>query len=155
MDDWKLPWEGGCRCGELRIRVTKPPILTGACHCTGCQKMTASAYSLTVTVPADGFQVTAGEPVLGGLRGPVSHHHHCPHCLSWVFTRVEGFDWFVNLRASALDDRAWFEPYIELWTDEKLPWAATGARHSYGTSPEMADFQRLMEAYAAEGARPR
>ena len=153
-DEWKLPWEGGCRCGELRVRVTKPPLLTGACHCTGCQKMTASAYSLTVTVPADGFEVTKGEPILGGLRGPVSHHHHCPRCLSWVFTRAEGFDWFVNLRASALDDHAWFEPFIELWTDEKLPWASTAARRSYGTMPDMAEFQASMDAHAAEGARP-
>jgi hypothetical protein len=154
MSEWKLPWEGGCRCGELRVRVTRPPILTGACHCVGCQKMTASAYSLTVTVPADGFEVTSGKPVLGGLRGAVSHHHHCPACLTWVFTRAEGFDWFVNLRASVLDDHGWFQPYIELYTDEKLPWAATGARHSYATSPEMAEFQKLMEAYAAEGRRP-
>ncbi len=154
MDEWKLPWEGGCRCDELRVRVTKPPLLTGACHCTGCQKMTASAYSLTVTLPADGFEVTRGEPVLGGLKGPVSHHHHCPQCLSWIFTRAKGFDGFVNLRASALDDHRWFEPFIELWTDEKLPWAATGAQHSFGTSPEMSQFQQLMEAYAAEGTRP-
>ena len=71
MDEWKLPWEGGCRCGAVRIRVTRPPMLTGACHCTGCQTMSASAYSLTVTVPADGFEVMKGEPVLGGLKGPV------------------------------------------------------------------------------------
>lgn len=154
MDEWKLPWEGGCRCGEVRIRVTKPPILTGACHCAGCRKMSASAYSLTVTVPADGFEVTQGGPVLGGLKGPVSHHHHCPVCLSWVFTRAEGFDGFVNLRAPMLDDHRWFEPFVELWTDQKLPWAATGARHCYGTSPEMTDFQPLIEAYRTEGARP-
>lgn len=154
MDEWKLPWEGGCRCGGVRVRVTKPPILTGACHCTGCRKMSASAYSLTVTVPADGFEVTRGEPVLGGLRGPVSHHHHCPDCLSWVFTRAEGFDWFVNLRATALDDHGWFEPFVELWTGGKLPWASTGARHSFAASPEMDDFQGLMEAYAREGRRP-
>jgi hypothetical protein len=36
VDDWKLPWDGGCRCGEVRVRVTKPPLLAGACHCTGC-----------------------------------------------------------------------------------------------------------------------
>jgi hypothetical protein len=155
MDEWKLPWEGGCRCGGVRVRVTKPPILTGACHCSGCRKMSASAFSLTVTVPADGFEVVRGEPVPGGLRGPVSHHRHCPDCLSWVFTRAEGFDWFVNLRAPALDDHGWFEPFVELWTEGKLPWASTGARHSFGTSPEMADFQALMEAYASEGRRPR
>jgi hypothetical protein len=154
MDEWKLPWDGGCRCGEVRVRVTKPPLLSGACHCAGCRRMTASAYSLTITIPADGFEVTKGEPVIGGLHGPVSHHHHCPRCKSWLFTHAEGFDWFVNLRAPMLDDHLWFEPFIELFTDERLPWAATGARHSYAGSPEMAEFQKLMAAYAAEGARP-
>ena len=69
MDEWKLPWEGGCRCGAVRIRVTKPPLLAMACHCTGCQRMSASAFSLTLTLPADGFAVTRGEPVIGGLQG--------------------------------------------------------------------------------------
>ncbi len=31
MDDWKLPWEGGCRCGNVRLRVTAPPLLAMAC----------------------------------------------------------------------------------------------------------------------------
>lgn len=154
MDDWKLPWQGGCRCGAVRIRVTRPPMLTGACHCTGCQSMSASAYSLTVTIPADGFEVTMGEPVLGGLRGPVSHHFHCPECKSWMFTRAEGFDWFVNLRPSMLDDHHWFEPHVDIWTAEALPWASTGAKHSYEHTPEMADFEMLMRDFAAEGARP-
>jgi hypothetical protein len=136
------------------MRVTRPPLLTAACHCTGCQKMTASAYSLSLAVPADGFEVIRGEPAIGGLRGPQSHHHHCPACLSWLFTRNEGMEWFVNLRASVLDDHRWYQPHVELWTDEKLPWAATGARHSYPTVPEMAEFETLMAGYAAEGARP-
>lgn len=152
--DWELPWDGGCRCGEVRIRVTKPPLLTGACHCTGCQTMSASAYSLTLTVPADGFTVTKGEPVLGGLKGTVSHHYHCPACLSWMFTRAEGLDWFVNVRPSMLDDHGWFAPFTEVWTSEKLRWAVTGAKHSYSGTPEMADWQMLMEAYAAEAAKP-
>jgi len=71
MDEWSLPWEGGCRCGEVRIRVTRPPLLTGACHCAGCQRMSASAFSLTVTLPSDGFELVAGAPVPGGAQGPV------------------------------------------------------------------------------------
>lgn len=155
MDDWNLPWEGGCRCGQVRGRATKPPLLAGACHCSGCQKMTGSAYSLTLSLPADGFEVIAGEPVEGGLHGPVSRHFHCPHCKSWMFTRAEGMDWFVNLRVTMLDDHGWFAPFVELWTSEKLPWAETGAPHSYETVPGMAEFERLMRAYAAEGARPK
>ena len=152
--DWKLPWDGGCRCGEVRIRVTRPPLLSGACHCAGCQRMSASAYSLTLSLPADGFEVMAGEPVIGGLHGPDAHHYHCPRCKSWMFTRAEGFDWFVNLRPTMLDDHRWFRPYVELWTREKLPWAVTGARRAYETVPPMAEFEPLMKAYAAEGARP-
>ena len=152
--DWKLPWAGGCRCGGVRLRVTRPPLLAGACHCTGCQLMTGSAYSLTLSLPTDGFEVVSGEPVIGGLGGPQVHHFHCPSCKSWMFTRAEGFDWFVNLRPSMLDEHHWFVPYVELWTSEKLPWATTPARHGYETVPQMADFEMLMQAYAEEGARP-
>jgi hypothetical protein len=154
MDEWKLPWEGGCRCGEVRVRVTRPPMLTGACHCTGCQKMTGSAFSLAVTVPADGFDVTQGTPVIGGAPSELYRHHHCPKCMSWVFTRAEGFDWFVNLRATMLDDSSWFEPFVELWTSEKLPWAVTGAPYAYEAVPDLAEFDRLKTLYAAEGRRP-
>ena len=154
MDDWKLPWPGGCRCDWLRFEITKPPLLSGACHCLGCQKMSASAYSLTLTVPADGFALTKGRAVIGGLKGPVSHHFHCPNCMSWLFTRAEGFDWFVNVRATMLDDHGWFEPFIELWTSEKLDWAQTGARHSYESSPGMEEFEPLMKAFAEEASRP-
>ena len=154
MSDWSLPWEGGCRCDAVRVRVTKPPLLTGACHCAGCQKMSASACSLTVTVPADGFEVIAGETEIGGLHGPQVHHHHCPRCKSWVFTRVEGMDWFVNLRATMLDEHSWFAPFMEVWTSEGLPWARTGAARSYETAPKMDEYEGLMADFARDGARP-
>ena len=68
-----LPWHGGCRCGRVRVRITHRPLLTMACHCTGCQKMSASAYSLSMAIPVDGFEVTKGKAVLGveGRRVPL------------------------------------------------------------------------------------
>src|SRR3546814_16148897 len=71
MTDWKLPWDGGCRCGRTRFRVSAPPLLAEACHCTGCQRMTASAYSLSLAV--DRKSVVEGKSVsvrvdLGGSR---------------------------------------------------------------------------------------
>lgn len=153
MSDWKLPWDGGCRCGQVRIRVSAPPLLAAACHCSGCQRMTASAYSLSLAVPAEGFAVTAGEPVIGGLHGP-TRHFFCPWCMSWMFTRPEGLDEIVNLRPSMLDDHGWFVPFAEFWTQEKLPWASTPATHSFATQPAIGDFGGLLEAYAQHGARP-
>jgi hypothetical protein len=153
MHDWKLPWQGGCRCGRLRVEVSAPPLMSAACHCTGCQKMSASAFSLTLTLPAAGFRVTAGEPVIGGLHG-ATRHFFCPHCLAWVFTRPEGLDDIVNLRATMLDAAGWVVPFVEFWTSERLPWARTPAAHSYPTEPEFEAFPALIAEFAAHGARP-
>lgn len=151
--DWGLPWHAGCRCGRIRMQVTQPPLMASACHCTGCQRMSASAYSLTLSLPREGLEVS-GTPVRGGLHGEVQHFH-CEHCKSWVFTRPPGDLPFVNLRATMLDHAGWFQPYVETWTSEKLPWAHTGAVRSYETQPDFAQYQALIAEYQAKGARPR
>ncbi|MDF2900808.1 MAG: putative glutathione-dependent formaldehyde-activating enzyme [Phenylobacterium sp.] len=151
MSHPSLPMEGGCRCGQVRLKISAPPLLTMACHCTGCQKMSASAFSLSAAIPSEGFEVTQGEPVIGGMHGP-SRHYFCPHCKSWMFTRPEGIDFFVNLRPTMLDDSSWFTPYIETFTSEMLPWAATGAVHSFETFPAFDQYEGLTQGYAEQGA---
>lgn len=147
MPDISLPIEGSCRCGQVRLKISGQPLVTMACHCTGCQKMSSSAYSLSVGIPAEAFEVVAGEPVLGGLHG-APKHYFCPHCMSWMFTRIEQLDWLVNVRATMLDDIGWFHPFIETYTSEKLAFAQTGAPHSYPQFPPMEDMGRLLEEYA-------
>jgi len=149
MADWNLPWEGGCRCGAIRLRITKPPMITMACHCAGCQKMSSSAYSLSAAIPSDGFEVTKGEPVLGGLKGPDANHYFCPDCMTWMFTRPRGMDWFVNLRPTMLDDPSWFEPFAETYLSEKLPFVQPLTEHGYDRFPPMEDFEPMMKAFAA------
>ncbi|RIA35508.1 hypothetical protein DFR49_4288 [Hephaestia caeni] len=148
MTEWTLPIEGGCRCDKVRFRITQPPLLTMACHCTGCQKMSGSAFSTTVMVPSAGFEVTAGAPVIGGLHGDRARHHHCDWCKSWLFTRIEPDMGFVNVRAGALDDPTWFAPFIESYTSEMLPWAKTGAAHSFPEFPSMDQYQPILAAFA-------
>ncbi len=98
MTSPSLPLDGGCRCGQVRFRVSAPPMMTMACHCTGCQRMSSSAFSLSAMIPAAGFEIVAGEPVIGGLHGADSQHWFCPNCLSWMFTKAAGADWFVIFR---------------------------------------------------------
>ena len=152
MSDWHLPWEGGCRCGGVRLKISAPPLISMACHCTGCQRMTASAFSLSLLVSDEGFSVTKGEPVIGGLHGP-TRHYFCLYCMSWLFTRPEGLS-LVNVRATMLDDARWFEPFIETYTSEKLPWVSTPAMHSFAVFPSMEDYPALMKDYALRAKRP-
>ena len=153
MSEWKLPWQGGCRCDQVRLRISKPPLVATACHCTGCQRMTASAFSLTLSVPADGFEITASEPVLGGLHG-ATRHFYCAHCKSWLFTRPQGMDHIVNVRPSTLDHHGWISPFVEVWTDEKLPWVSTPASYSFAKAPSVEEYGKLIAEYTRLGSRP-
>ena len=38
------PFSGGCLCGAIRYTCTAEPYVSYACHCTACQKRTASAF---------------------------------------------------------------------------------------------------------------
>src|ERR1700750_103346 len=114
--------------------------------------MSASAFSLSVAIPSSGFAVTTGDPVIGGLHGN-PRHFHCPHCLSWMFTRPDGLD-FINVRATLLDNSTWVTPFIETYTSEKLPWVTTPAAHKYPAFPPPDAFGPLIAEFAATSRRP-
>ncbi len=138
---------GSCRCGALRITVRGAPLMTFACHCTGCQRMTASAFSLSAMYPETAVTID-GETVLGGMRGDLLHHF-CARCLSWVFTTAPVMGPMVNIRSTMLDDGPARHPaFIECWTSEKLPWAETRATHSFEGFPPVESFGPLMAAFA-------
>ena len=141
--------EGGCRCGRLRFRISGSPLLESLCHCRGCQQMSSSAFSVTISVASDGFEVFCGEPVIGGLHADDVQHCHCRWCKSWVFTRIEPDLGFVDVRAVMLDDPRSFMPYVEMQTAEKLPWVNLAVERSFERFPAMEDYPALIEDYAA------
>lgn len=136
------------------MRVTAPPVMSAACHCRDCQKLTGGAYSLTLMIPEAGFEVARGAPVTGGLHRPELRHHFCPRCCNWLFTRGSVLPGFVNMRPTMLDDASWVVPYIETKTAERLPGAITGAKVAYQGWPPQEDFGGLIEGFARDGARP-
>lgn len=77
MSRLTLPSEGRCRCGEVQFRISAPPILTMACHCRGCQRMSASAFSLSAAIPSGGLRRPARFAF-----GPVSSY------LAWLLVPV-------------------------------------------------------------------
>jgi hypothetical protein len=138
---------GQCRCGQVQFAMTGAPLITMACHCTGCQRMTASAFSLSALYRRDRFELICGEPVIGGLRAQ-PRHYFCSQCMSWLYTHIQGLDHVVNIRATLLDDAGAFEPFIETCTDEMLPWASTPAVHRFSKFPPPERFPELMAEFA-------
>jgi len=89
----------------------------------------------------------SGEPVIGGLHG-ATRHYFCAHCMSWLFTRPEGLNEYVNVRATMLEVSQSFSPFIETDTDEKLPWATTPSVYSFGKFPPRERLPSLLSEFA-------
>lgn len=147
MSNPHLPVEGACMCGQCRMRISVAPIITMACHCTGCQKLSASAFSLTAMVPAEGFELLAGETRIGAMHGD-NPYRYCANCLNWLYTELTAAP-FVNVRPGLFNVPAWSTPFIESYVSEKLPWAVTPAKHAFAKFPEAHQYGPLMAEYAA------
>jgi hypothetical protein len=140
--------EGQCRCGAVRFTVTGKPILTFACHCTGCQRMSSSAFSLSSLYTAHNFEHLSGATELGGLKGG-TRHSFCSSCLSWLWTVPDGMDDYVNIRSTLLADPSAHRPFIDCWLTEGIGWASSGACKGYEQVPEPHEFEALAAEYAA------
>src|SRR5246127_388356 len=69
----ELPQTGGCQCGKIRYEITEVPELVTTCHCTDCQRITSSAFSLGIALPEAAFRLTQASrdrfsawPIAGG-----------------------------------------------------------------------------------------
>jgi len=46
--------QGGCQCGTIRYRLTAEPLMLYICHCSDCQKQSASAFGMSLRMrPGD------------------------------------------------------------------------------------------------------
>jgi len=73
--------------------------------------------------------------------------------MSWLYTRPQALDWFVNVRSTMLDGHPASEPFLETYTSEKLPWVTTPAEHSFAQFPEFDDYGRLTQAFAERSVK--
>lgn len=137
-----------CRCGRVTFQLEGEPLITSACHCGGCQRMTASAYSLSIGYPRSALHVTAGEDQLsrGGLQQE-HRHFYCGFCKSWLFSEIAGVDDFVNVRTTMLDHPPTEPPFVEMCRSESFDWAKTGAERSYDSFPAMEEWPTLISEY--------
>src|SRR5262249_50075924 len=106
-DPMELPQTGGCQCGAVRYEITQAPIIVYTCHCTDCQRMTSSAFSLGCVLPDGAFRLVQGEPK-GVQRttgsGRMSTRWVCPECGVWVCTAPSPGTTVRNVRGGTLDD---------------------------------------------------
>src|ERR1700686_767087 len=122
-DVMKLPQTGGCQCGKIRYEITEEPQSVYTCHCTACQRLTSSAFSMGLVVAEPAFRLSGVEPKpLQGTAdsGRGNTRLGGPGCGPWICGRPR--DGVVRVRAGSLDDTSWLRPTRHIWTRAKQPW---------------------------------
>ncbi|RMH51858.1 MAG: hypothetical protein D6686_03615 [Alphaproteobacteria bacterium] len=144
---------GGCQCGAVRINCHAPPLAMIRCHCTDCQRQSASAFGLSVYLPPDALSVDG--PVAWfetrTAAGRQMRRHFCPRCGVRLWHRRHPDAAFLALKGGVLDPGHGLEPVAELWTRARLGWVALipGAL-VYETQP--ADWAPVFARFAARRA---
>ena len=115
---------GGCACGAVRYDCAAKPTMIFNCHCRDCQRFAGSACTTAVIVPESDLNIS-GEltcyPSIGDSGGLV-HRFFCPKCGTPIAAKPERLEGLKAIKASSLDDNAWVQPSMDLYTISKQPW---------------------------------
>lgn len=113
-------FEGGCLCGDIRYRSSRPQVRGVICHCSECRKHTGS-FLACVHFPIGAFTWLGPEPTryrssAEGERG------FCPRCGSTLTFHEEGVTDRVKVTMGSLDEpeRAHIDDHV--WTREQVSW---------------------------------
>jgi len=113
--------DGGCHCGKITYEADIDPEKAGLCHCTDCQTLTSSAFSLFVPVAKENFRLR-GEPrvyVKTAESGNRRAQAFCPECGTRIYASAEKDPLVFNLRLGTVRQRA---PRAQIWCRSALPW---------------------------------
>ena len=114
---------GGCQCGAVRYEVVAEPVAIYVCHCRECQRQSASAFGISVIVPAWAFTLTQGD--VGTWRRPtdsggVLDCMFCVVCGSRIRHTAPGEE-TVSIKGGSLDQPVDLRLASHIWTSRKLP----------------------------------
>lgn len=145
-----LPLSGGCQCGAVRYHIKTAPLMIYNCHCTTCQKVSASAFNVSVSVFAGGLETVKGEPhqtVWQSAAGNQRYGKFCRDCGTRLSHGGLPEGPVYSLRGGSLDDTSWLIPVADIWTQSALPWVDRPAdRLQFSQQPK--DYSDIIAAFA-------
>lgn len=151
-----LPLTGGCQCGDVRYEVRAAPLMVYNCHCTICQRISASAFNISLAIPQPAFVMTGAEPDRYEWQsevGPMRYGLFCGTCGTRIVHGHVPERQVLSLRGGTLDEAGWLTPVADIWTRSAHAWAlAPETRLQYERQPE--DYVPIAAAFRSLGQFP-
>ncbi|MCO5133069.1 MAG: GFA family protein [Phyllobacteriaceae bacterium] len=147
-----LPWHGGCQCGQERYKLTAWPLTLYACHCTECQKQSASMHGLPMLVPRNALEFTGNMKIWSRPTdsGNTTNCHFCPECGTRLYhhgTHRQEPEAVVSVKGGSLDHIRLLEPVGHIWLKSaQAGFRADPAAMCFEGQPE--SYEPLHQAFA-------
>ena len=109
-----VSYTGGCLCNALRYRFKTEPQTVYICHCTECQKVSSSAFGMSVRVNGHDFTITEGNGKIiktTADSGRIKEGLFCPECGTRISNKPTSSN-LVVVKAGTLDNPNWFKPTV-------------------------------------------
>jgi hypothetical protein len=116
---------GSCHCGNISFEATVAPERTTICHCIDCQKLTGTAFRVSVPAEEGSFRILAGQPsvyVRIGDSGARRAQAFCPNCGTPLYVYDADNPKVYGLRVGSLEERSLLVPQTQKWCRSALAW---------------------------------
>lgn len=118
--------DGGCYCGAIAYEAEVDPDRTSICHCTDCQKLTGTAFRVTVPVAEADYRITRGTPkvfIKTAESGARRVQAFCGECGSHLYATSAGDGPKVyGIRVGTARQREQLVPRRQIWHRSALHW---------------------------------
>jgi hypothetical protein len=119
------PATGTCQCGAVHYVVKQAPIVTVVCHCTDCQKISAGAFTITMLVKREDFELVRGK--LGVFDRPaesgnIARCYFCPTCSNRIYHEDPEKPEVIRVKPGTFDDTSIIQPQMHVWTRNAQAW---------------------------------
>jgi hypothetical protein len=114
---------GGCQCGAVRYEIDAKPLDIYVCHCRECRKQSASAFGISVIMPAKAFVLKQGRVKTWSRptdSGGVLDCTFCEVCGSRI-SHTDGREDTISVKGGSLDEPPDLTAASHIWTQRKLP----------------------------------
>ena len=119
--------DGGCHCGWVTYEAFVSRDVVNICHCTDCQKLSASAYRVVIASEEANFKLLNNSPkdyIKKSNNGTPRIQAFCPECGSHIYaTSIDNIgNRIFNIRLGSVTQKDQFNPTKQVWCRSALPW---------------------------------
>ncbi|MBA8876769.1 GFA family protein [Phyllobacterium myrsinacearum] len=117
--------DGSCHCGKIKFEAEINPDSVTICHCTDCQRLTGTAFRVSVPATASSLHFISGEPRTYRKTADSGRQRvqgFCADCGTPIYsTSTDPHPSRYGLRVGCLSQRTQLAPRQEVWLRSALP----------------------------------